>query len=238
MQELNIWKSTLATIIYVVVLEVLGMMILLDLLFPEAESVDSILLISFSLYCLGSLSMLIVVYFSLRKYIFPKSENAIATKKIDLTYLILAIVFGFIIVFIQPFIRSAFAVFPGFELQVQSAQKLAKLEVWHIPTLFSSIIILPLSEELFFRGFILKGLLKKHNVFLALLISSLLFGAVHFAWYTMNIISLRLVFITFIGGLIAGGLFIKTNRLIYPILFHITWNLIVNISHFVAIPFL
>lgn len=236
MKVLNIWKALLATVVYIVVLELLGMIILITLIFPESIDLETTFLISSSLYCLGSLSMLITVYFVLRKYIFEKSEKVQMSFPNILLYGITTIILGYFIVFIQSYIRSAFGIIPGFEVPENITSELQNLKTWEIPILFSSIIVLPLSEELFFRGFILKGLLKKHGILLSLLISSLLFAAIHFGWYSMNIISLKLVFITFIGGLIAGALFIKTERIIYPILFHITWNLIANLSDYIAIP--
>jgi uncharacterized protein len=238
MSALNIWKSILATILYVVVLEVLGLIILVYLLIPDPDDLQTITLITNSLYSLGSLAMMVTVFFTLKKYIFSKDEDL---TKLDLEqkiqYVFISICLGYIMIVIQPLIRMGFELLPGFQIPKIDSGELIQFEIWNIPLLLSSVMFIPISEELFFRGFLLKGLLKKNSLILSLLISSVLFGFLHFNWFTMDVLSLKRVFITFIGGLLAGGLYIKTKSITYPILFHLTWNLIANLDDFITIPF-
>lgn len=238
MSELNVWKSILATIIYFVVLEVLGLIILVYLFIPAPGDLQTISLITNSLYSLGSLAMMVTVFVTLKKYIFSQDEdltNLDLEQKIQ--YTLISICLGYVMIVIQPLIRMGFELLRGFQIQKIDSNELIQFEIWDIPLLLSSVIFIPISEELFFRGFLLKGLLKKNSLILSLLISSVLFGFLHFDWFTMDLLSLKRVFITFIGGLLAGGLYIKTKNITYPILFHLTWNLIANLDDFISIPF-
>lgn len=68
----------------------------------------------------------------------------------------------------------------------------------------------PIAEEIFFRGFVLTGLLKRFGVGRALLISSLLFGLFH--------IDPGAIVPTFALGLILGWVYLKTGS-IWPAMF-------------------
>ncbi len=71
-------------------------------------------------------------------------------------------------------------------------------------------IIVPISEEVFFRGFLINGLEKKFNIKYSLVISSIIFSVFH-----INIGSL---FPTFILGFFLGYIYIKSKS-IYPSIF-------------------
>lgn len=79
------------------------------------------------------------------------------------------------------------------------------------------VIIAPLFEELFFRRFLFSKLLEKYNFWISLIISSLLFSAIHLPDYN-NLLP------TFLMGLVAGSIYFKTKRIIYSILFHLFFN--------------
>lgn len=92
--------------------------------------------------------------------------------------------------------------------------------LWH--EILGSIILIPIIEELLFRGIILKGFLKRYSPIVAILLSALLFALFH-----GNVIQLLSVFIK---GILFGILFFKTKS-IYPSIFaHIINNLIVIVS--------
>lgn len=78
------------------------------------------------------------------------------------------------------------------------------------------ILIVPIIEELFFRGLVLKNFLKKYSPVYAIMLSSLLFGVYHLNIDTL-IFHISL-------GIIFGILYYKTNSLILVMLAHIIWN--------------
>lgn len=85
----------------------------------------------------------------------------------------------------------------------------------------SILILSPLLEELFFRKFLLKELLKRNSQKISLIISSICFALIHLET-PFNVIPV------FIFGLISGLLFIKTKRIIYSIVLHFLVNLMVQ----------
>ena len=91
---------------------------------------------------------------------------------------------------------------------------------------FSILVIAPVLEELFFRKFLITKLLKKYSKVTAVVVSALLFSAIH--WESVsNLLP------TFIFGIIGGIFFIKTKRISYLILVHFLYNflgMIINVN--------
>jgi len=79
-----------------------------------------------------------------------------------------------------------------------------------ITTLILVGIVGPIAEEIFFRGFVLPGLIKRFGVTRSLLLSSLLFGIFHF--------DPGAIVPTFILGLALGWVYLKTGAL-WPAIF-------------------
>ena len=86
---------------------------------------------------------------------------------------------------------------------------------------FILFIIVALTEEILFRGYILNNLLDKSNKYVALLISSLIFSMVH----SLNPNFSLLAFINILlAGIILGSTYIYTRNLWFPISLHLFWN--------------
>jgi membrane protease YdiL (CAAX protease family) len=88
---------------------------------------------------------------------------------------------------------------------------------------FGLLAMIAISEELIFRGYVLKNMMKSFNKWIALFISAVLFSMVHF--YNTGIPAIGL-FNTFLGGLVLGISYIITRSLWLPIFFHLSWNFI------------
>ncbi len=86
---------------------------------------------------------------------------------------------------------------------------------------FAAVIMAPLVEETFFRGFILGGLNRVWWMIPSILLSAALFSAVHINLYT------AIPFALF--GLILGALYLRTGHLTAPALAHGGWNLGVTV---------
>lgn len=85
----------------------------------------------------------------------------------------------------------------------------------------------PIMEELLFRGIILGLLEKVKKGWFAVIFSALLFGIAHIAFVQ--------VVYTFLMGLIAGAIYLKTRNILWPIIIHITINTVAAISSFAQV---
>ncbi len=83
--------------------------------------------------------------------------------------------------------------------------------------IITAVVMAPILEEIIFRGIVLDGLLKNYSPVKAILISSLLFAAIHLnPWQFVT---------AFIGGLFIGWVYYRTRNLAYAIIIHAANNL-------------
>ncbi|GAA4280149.1 hypothetical protein GCM10022260_05700 [Gaetbulibacter aestuarii] len=93
-----------------------------------------------------------------------------------------------------------------------------KNKLWSAFLLF---LIVAFTEEIMFRGYVLRNSLYSFNKYGALLISSILFALAHsfnpnMSWFTF----LEL----FVAGMLLGISYIYTKNLWFPIALHFSWN--------------
>lgn len=91
-------------------------------------------------------------------------------------------------------------------------------------TAILAIIIAPISEEVLFRGF-LRRIFKNETVFIV--ISALIFGAIHCMFLEENLVMYLYIIPYAIMGAGMAKLYAKTNNLCTNITLHFIWNLIV-----------
>jgi uncharacterized protein len=85
------------------------------------------------------------------------------------------------------------------------------------------MILVAVSEEMVFRGYLLNNLMDSFNKWIALLISAAMFTAVHSLNPNLNPVA----FINlFLGGVLLGINFIYTRTLWFAIGLHFSWNII------------
>jgi uncharacterized protein len=90
-----------------------------------------------------------------------------------------------------------------------------------LPKYFILYFLVALMEETLSRGYILNNLLESTNKYIAVVLSSSLFGALHLlnngiSWIGyVNIV---------LFGMLAGLLYIKSNGLSMPVGLHLSWN--------------
>lgn len=92
--------------------------------------------------------------------------------------------------------------------------------------LFTTAVVLLMVafyEEIVFRGYVLRNMMKSFNKWLALFISALLFTLVHASNPGVPWTGLLN---TFLGGMLIGITYINTRSLWLPVCFHFTWNFI------------
>jgi len=123
-----------------------------------------------------------------------------------------ALVFGaYILIFIHNLILLAFDIAPQSQmlLELFGKENVALL-------IFTGVILAPIIEEIFFRGFVYSGLLQKYSWKAAALISSFLFAVVH-----MQLVAL---IPTFLMGLVLAYLYHRSKSIWPGIILHLIVN--------------
>ncbi len=115
----------------------------------------------------------------------------------------------------------------GFELPEVFKKIFAKKLSNPISGYLSIVIIAPIFEEIVFRGFILKQLLKNYNAYIAIFVSSFFFAIIH-GNIQQGVNALFL-------GILIGLIFYKTGSLILCILAHFFNNLIAFFSYYISL---
>lgn len=89
----------------------------------------------------------------------------------------------------------------------------------------SAVILSPIVEELFFRGLLFKICKKNYSRNYTILLTSILFGLIHFNPFDIE--STILIATLNVGvGAILGVLYFQSNNILIPIIFHSSSNLI------------
>ena len=89
--------------------------------------------------------------------------------------------------------------------------------------------VISIAEEVLVRGYILKNLIVSFNKYFALILSSLLFAAMHLANSHISYIAFTNIFL---GGILLGLSYIYTKNLWVPIGLHLGWNLFQSLLGF------
>lgn len=93
--------------------------------------------------------------------------------------------------------------------------------------LVKMLLIVPISEEFLFRGLLLRYLLNKVRLFWAVIISSLIFGFVHIVDNPL---------ISLIAGIMLAIIFVRTGSLIFCIISHILFNVLIVFINVIVYP--
>ena len=94
--------------------------------------------------------------------------------------------------------------------------------------IIATVLIAPIAEEIIFRGVILSRLNRAFPSGIAVIISALIFGAMHgqILWIAY----------AFVIGLVLGAVYIRYNSIVPTIAIHITFNLLGGIYFNFAVP--
>ena len=80
------------------------------------------------------------------------------------------------------------------------------------------VIVAPLGEEIFFRGFLYKALRRRFRVWAAAFVSAVVFGLVHYYWLLIPAL--------FVVGLGLALLYERQRSLLAPVVAHATFNIV------------
>ena len=84
--------------------------------------------------------------------------------------------------------------------------------------ILSVAIVTPIAEELFFRGYLLDAINRKHGDWTSIIFSAILFGFVHLDPFIMGQ--------AFMGGIIYGWIRLRPGSLLPSIACHMMWNML------------
>ncbi len=90
--------------------------------------------------------------------------------------------------------------------------------------LVSSIVVVSIVEEIFFRGYVLGGLLKSFSPKWAIILSGFIFAIVHLQYLQADAFLLYNSFLVFLGGALMALIVFKTNSLLPAIMMHAYGN--------------
>ena len=93
----------------------------------------------------------------------------------------------------------------------------------------SLFIIVAFTEEVLFRGYILKNLMTSFNKYVALITSSIIFAIAHGLNPNIDLLSMINLFL---AGIVLGSTYIYTKNLWFPIALHLSWNLFQTVFGF------
>jgi membrane protease YdiL (CAAX protease family) len=96
-----------------------------------------------------------------------------------------------------------------------------QVDISYLLTTFVLFIAVSVFEEMVFRGYILNNMMDVMNKYLALILSSLLFAALHLGNSGMTFIAFTNLFL---AGVLLGSAYIFTRDLWLPIGMHLFWN--------------
>jgi membrane protease YdiL (CAAX protease family) len=204
------------------------------------ENVSSIFKILFEIILLSLQLFLVLLLFILfpilwykviNQYTFKEILNHLKLKKENLETGILWGIITVIFAFILIVIIGGLIQFLGFDLTDSS--NIPQLELYFsIPSILILIIIQPVGEEIFFRGFLLDKFNNLIGEKSAIIITSILFGLAHLSFG-----NLYPALLTFIIGLLLAILIVKTNNLYSAITAHILFNIISFTIYIIAKSF-
>ncbi len=96
-----------------------------------------------------------------------------------------------------------------------------------VSELFTAAVVAPVCEEILFRGFLFNGLRARMGVWGAAIVSSLIFGGLHYySWFGMATIALF--------GMLACWVFVRTGSLWPGILLHALSNFVITLGTWYA----
>ena len=158
---------------------------------------------------------LLVLYYKSEMYV---TLRGMFTTKVDIL-LYLLIFFGFLAVNLVGSLINEGKIVPTFPEPISS--------------MIGTVLLVGITEEMVFRGFLQNALVQKMESTYALITSSLMFVVIHFPiWIYKGIFTglfqvLGNCVSIFCLSLVFGWTFMKSRNIIVPICLHMSWNLIV-----------
>lgn len=122
------------------------------------------------------------------------------------------------------------AVLEAAGVDINDLGNIQEIEQYFSPaTMLFLIAVMPIAEEIFFRGFLLDKINDYAGKNIAIFSTAALFGIAH-----MTYVKVYPVVFTFLIGIILAYIVFKTKNLLSAIIAHITFNVVVYAMYFLA----
>lgn len=215
---ISILKAILATLIYLIGIELSGSWIYL------LNDTPFDIHFEYYVFVQGAIQLILVLIFIY--FVHQKSFKSLIAKTHYKWYLI-ALILGLSFVFVQTPLNWVYNIL--FEAEYQIAYRFDGLPKFKSINVIGVILLIPIGEELFFRRHLQDGLQKKTTTFIAIVVASLLFAFIHSPYNNLILDSFNqdwhLFYLTIFGGLISGIVYYKSNSIGPSIVFHALWNI-------------
>ena len=190
-------KSILLTILYYIFLELIGFWIIL---IPE-ETDTGLLRVSPLINALAMLILLVIVFRLIGRY------DLLVFNKAKSEFYFFAIILGIGFVFFQSFLNIIYYQ----EISNDIFDYDFTLHQLTLLIVMTSILVIPITEELFFRKYIQGELAKNYKPYQAIFFASILFAFIHLPFISLFFdpmdFSFHQSFMVLFGGAISGILF-------------------------------
>jgi len=219
----NFWQSIILFIGMIVTMSIVGVIFGV---IGKAFEIENNIFYSWLGLVVATISMFILVFFLARvhknnflKKIFSKKIN------FNFLYTIIPIIIGTMMINI--FITNL-NLNPSDTSYTDFIKKLASNKLYVSLFIIPIVFIAPVTEELIYRGIILRGLSSHYSAKVAILVSSILFSLAH-----LNFAQIPNAFIL---GLVFSILMIHLGNILYVIIYHIINNFLVTVGLYFVAP--
>lgn len=215
-------RPIIYTILYIVFIELIGAWLFIADYFEADSLINYYILINGLI--MASCLIVFTFFTNNRKLNLPQSSSV--------NWYLFAIVFGLLFVFIQTPLNWIYNFISNENHYIiydfDGFGNFSNINI------ISTIILIPISEELFFREFLQKNLQKHSSAIVSIGFTSVLFASIHLPYlnliYGYSSFSPHHAYITLFGGLILGFVYYKSKSIGPAIVLHMLWNLIVIIT--------
>lgn len=216
---MTILRAVLASLLFIVVLEITGLWMLINI------NYDILILVENYRFVNGLLELVIVLLFMWK----ITDLRSAFKSRFSYGYLLAAILLGITFPFFQGILNIIY--YLDFDINLFAVN-------WNFENLLdlnviASILLIPVSEELFFRQYVQNGLHENYSAAKSIIITSLLFALIHLPfvllYFNPENFTFHQAYTVFFGGILLGILYHKTRSLWPPLIMHMTWNLIVSV---------
>jgi len=211
---MNIQKSLLYTFFFFLFVQVTAIWVSLNSITDIQFLIDD-----YNYFVSATIELIGIIIF----FFVIKEQRKLIPKRTSIIYYILAVICAALYAFFQKWLNYVYDIIAGTDFASNTTYDFNFEPNKFTFNLFAIVVLLPIAEELFFRGYIQNGLQKNYKPLVSIGTSSLLFTLLHLP-------NIHHTYLVFFGGLISAILYFKSKSITPSIIFHIIWNLLVNFS--------
>ncbi|MDX2361946.1 MAG: type II CAAX endopeptidase family protein [Crocinitomicaceae bacterium] len=218
---MHLVKPIIYTLLYIVFIELIAAWLFIADYFEADFLYDFYLLINGLIMA----SALIVFTF------LAKNRKSKLPQSTSINWYVLSAVVGLLYVFVQTPLNWVYNLLSNEQYNI--IYEFKGFGIFTDINILSTIVLIPIAEELFFREFIQKNLQKHTRAIVAIVLTSILFASIHLPYENLILgyptFSFHHAYMALFGGLILGVVYFKSKSIGPSIVMHMLWNLMVVI---------